>query len=231
MKNSVSRLLIAGSSCKVELDDLLPVEWQANSGDSTRSAFLIRLFDLTVSLVALAIVAPVMLLSALAIAIESGFRGPIFYRQKRVGCGGRTFSVIKFRSMVIDAEKNGAQWAAVGDSRITRVGGFLRKTRIDELPQFINVLQGDMSVVGPRPERPEFIRELEQQIPHYNLRHQIKPGITGWAQVHYPYGASIEDARKKLAYDLFYLRHGSLALDLLVALKTVRVCLVGAGAR
>lgn len=231
MKKPVSQLIISGTTCKLELDSLNTADWHQDLGYHKRLPFFTRLFDISVSLIVLLLTAPIMLLSALAIVVESGFRGPVFYRQTRVGYRGETFSLIKFRSMTTDAEKNGAQWAATNDSRITRIGGFLRKTRIDELPQFLNVLQGDMSVVGPRPERPEFTSELENHIPHYDMRHQVKPGITGWAQVHYPYGASVEDTKNKLEYDLFYLKHSHLLLDILVAFKTVRVCLVGAGAR
>jgi exopolysaccharide biosynthesis polyprenyl glycosylphosphotransferase len=172
---------------------------------------------------------PVMLLAAVAIYLESGL--PIIYRQERVGRGGRTFMCLKFRSMRADAEKDGvARWAAAGDSRITRVGRIMRKTRIDELPQLINVLRGDMSLVGPRPERPCFVSKLKEQIRFYDVRHSVKPGLTGWAQVRYSYGASVEDASKKLEYDLYYVKNHSLFLDVLILVETVRVILFREGA-
>jgi exopolysaccharide biosynthesis polyprenyl glycosylphosphotransferase len=170
-----------------------------------------------------------MVLAAIAIVLESGF--PIFYRQERVGRGGKTFTVWKFRSMRTDAEADGqARWAVAGDSRITRVGRFLRKTRIDEMPQLFNVLKGDMSLVGPRPERPTFVADLAKEIPFYNARHSVKPGVTGWAQVRFTYGASIEDAKKKLEYDLYYVKNHSLVLDILILIETVRVVLFQEGA-
>jgi exopolysaccharide biosynthesis polyprenyl glycosylphosphotransferase len=165
----------------------------------------------------------------LAVALDS--RGPVFYRQERVGRGGRVFGLWKFRSMRVDAEANGAVWAKQNDDRVTRVGRFIRKTRMDELPQLINVLQGDMSFVGPRPERPVFVTQLKEQIPFYGLREAVKPGITGWAQIRYPYGASVEDARNKLELDLYYIKNGSLFLDLAILFHTVRHVLMGRGAR
>jgi lipopolysaccharide/colanic/teichoic acid biosynthesis glycosyltransferase len=157
--------------------------------------------------------------------------GPIFYRQKRVGQDSRIFEVIKFRTMVPDAEKDGAQWAHEKDKRITRIGSFLRKTRLDELPQLWNVLRGQMSFIGPRPERPEFAfsNELLSQIPFYQIRHTIKPGLTGWAQIKYPYGASIKDTLQKLQYDLFYIKNRSFVLDLAIILKTTKIILSGGG--
>jgi len=188
-----------------------------------------RFVDVTASLVLLAVGLPVMVLAAIAIVLESGF--PIFYRQERVGRGGKTFTVWKFRSMRTDAEADGqARWAVAGDSRITRVGRFLRKTRIDEMPQLFNVLKGDMSLVGPRPERPTFVADLAKEIPFYNARHSVKPGVTGWAQVRFTYGASIEDAKKKLEYDLYYVKNHSLVLDILILIETVRVVLFQEGA-
>lgn len=190
-----------------------------------------RLFDIAVSLALLILAAPLMLLTALVILIESRGRGPVFYSQERVG-RGRIFRVLKFRSMRVDAEKNGvAQWARKDDDRITTVGRFIRKTRIDELPQLFNVLKGDMSFVGPRPERPQFVQELARQIPYFELRHHVKPGITGWAQVCYPYGASVEDAREKLQYDLYYLKNYSLFLDLMIIVQTLQVVIWGKGSR
>lgn len=188
-----------------------------------------RFLDIFLSLILLLFLAP--LLIAVAIIIKLDSPGTIFYQQKRVGLNGKVFSVIKFRTMVSDAEKDGARWASKNDDRITRLGRFLRRSRIDEIPQAFNVLSGSMSFVGPRPERPEFIVELEKHIPHYNDRHAVKPGITGWAQVEYTYGASIDDAREKLKYDLYYIKNFSLALDFIILLKTVRVTLFGIGSR
>jgi sugar transferase (PEP-CTERM system associated) len=189
-----------------------------------------RTFDLVVALALLALTAPIMLLAAIAIALGSGF--PIIYRQERVGARGEPFMLLKFRSMVCDAEANGeAQWAAVNDARVTRVGRFLRRTRIDELPQLVNVLKGEMSFVGPRPERPCFVAKLTEQIPFYGVRHSVQPGITGWAQVRCAYGASVEDAVRKLQYDLYYVKNHTFFLDLLILLETVRVVLFGEGAR
>lgn len=170
---------------------------------------------------------PILLLGALAVKIESA--GPIVFKQIRVGQNGHHFTVYKLRSMCADAEKSGAKWTEIGDTRVTRVGKFIRVTRIDELPQLINVLRGDMSFIGPRPERPEFMTELEEAIPFYNLRHILRPGITGWAQVMYRYGASVEDAAQKLQYELYYIKNYSIMLDLSITLKTVRVVLFGQG--
>jgi sugar transferase (PEP-CTERM system associated) len=188
-----------------------------------------RLIDVTAAALLLLVTVPVFLVTALAIKLES--RGPIFYRQARVGRRGDVFQVYKFRSMRPDAERNGAVWARSNDDRVTRVGRFIRKVRIDELPQLINVLNGDMSFVGPRPERPEFVQELARAIPYYDLRHYVKPGITGWAQVCYPYGASIKDAREKLQFDLYYIKNYSVFLDITILLQTVQVILWGKGAR
>lgn len=188
-----------------------------------------RSFDIAASMILLCVTLPIMLLAALAIAIESP--GPIIYRQERVGRGGRTFNVMKFRSMYSDAEADGKpRWAKANDSRITRVGKFARRTRIDELPQIFNVLNGDMSFVGPRPERPYFVAQLSQQIPFYAARHSVKPGITGWAQVKYKYGNTIDDAVHKLQYDLYYVKNHSLFLDILILFKTVSVVFSGEGA-
>ena len=173
---------------------------------------------------------PMMLVASLLIFLEGG--GPILYRQERVGLHGRTFSVIKFRSMRNDAEKDGTpRWASAGDARVTRVGKFMRKMRIDELPQLFCVLKGDMSLVGPRPERPFFVDRLTQQIPYYAVRHSVKPGLTGWAQVRYHYGASVEDTAQKLQYDLYYVKNNSWFLDLVVLFETVGVVLTGKGAQ
>ncbi len=189
-----------------------------------------RLFDVGSSSLLLVLAMPLMVLTALAIVLESP--GPVFYRQERVGEGGQPFRVIKFRSMRTDAERDGvARWATADDQRVTRVGRWIRKLRIDELPQVINVLRGEMSFVGPRPERPTFVEQLQREIPYYGLRHSVKPGITGWAQLRYAYGASVKDAEEKLKYDLYYVKHQSFMFDLLVLLQTVEVVLFGKGAR
>lgn len=188
-----------------------------------------RGLDILVSAAMLLFTLPLLLVTALAIRLESP--GPVFYRQTRVGRHGKLFQVIKFRSMRNDAEKNGAQWAGQNDARITRVGAFIRKTRIDEIPQALNILFGEMSFVGPRPERPEFTSLLAEEIPHYDDRHRVKPGLTGWAQINYPYGASVEDSRQKLTYDLYYMKHYSFMLDLFIIIRTVRVAIKGVGAR
>lgn len=190
-----------------------------------------RALDLVASLSLLAVAWPFMLLTMIAILIESGLKAPILYKQIRVGEKGQPFPVMKFRSMRTDAEKDGAQWATENDERITRVGQFIRKCRIDELPQIFNVLKGDMSFVGPRPERPEFVEGFEERIPFYAERHRVKPGITGWAQLCYPYGANEEDTINKLSYDLYYVKNISLFLDLSIILGTVEVILWGRGAR
>lgn len=188
-----------------------------------------RFLDIVLSLCLLGFLIPLLVLTALAIKLDS--HGPVLYRQRRVGFGGKEFEVFKFRSMIANAEAGGPQYAAVKDKRITRVGSVIRKFRIDEIPQAINVLKGEMSFVGPRPERPEFVRELEKEIPLYHCRHLVKPGITGWAQVKYEYAASVEGARAKLRYDLYYIRHFSPFLDLLIVLMTIRVALFGLGSR
>jgi len=194
--------------------------------------FSARLLDLIVSLLMVAVSMPVMMLTALAIKLEDGWRAPVFYRQARVGLGGRSFDVLKFRSMCPDAERDGqAQWAQKSDPRITRVGAVIRTLRIDELPQILNVLRGHMSFVGPRPERPQFVTELAEKIPYYVLRHCVKPGITGWAQLCYPYGSSQEDAFEKLQYDLYYIKNNSLLFDLAILVQTAEVVFMGKGAR
>jgi len=191
-----------------------------------------RALDLAASFVVLAFALPVMLLTAIAIKVEEGWRAPVFYRQRRVGLLGREFELLKFRSMRTDAEKDGqARWAMKRDPRITRVGAFIRKTRIDELPQILNVLRGRMSFVGPRPERPEFVHELAERIPYYVERHCVKPGLTGWAQLCYSYGSSDRDALEKLQYDLYYIKNNTLLFDLAIVLQTVEVVCLGKGAR
>ena len=172
---------------------------------------------------------PLVILTAILIKIDS--RGPVFYRQERVGTNGHPFVLTKFRSMKIDAEKSGPVWANKGDERVTRVGRIIRKTRIDEIPQFWNILRGEMYFVGPRPERPHFVDQLAQEIPYYEQRHLIAPGLTGWAQINYPYGASVEDARQKLQYDLFYIKNHSLLLDAIILFETIKIILFGRGAQ
>lgn len=191
-----------------------------------------RVFDIGISMALLIVALPVIIAAVGAIWLESRGRGPILYRQMRVGENGRVFEVLKFRSMRPDAERAGeAVWAQAGDSRITRVGHILRRYRIDELPQIWNVLRGDMTFVGPRPERPEFVDRLAERFPAYVDRHQVKPGLTGWAQISYPYGASEADAFEKLKYDLYYVKNRSLLLDLTILLHTAEVVLWGRGAR
>ena len=172
---------------------------------------------------------PVMLITALLIKLDEGMKAPIFYAQERVGLDGQAFSILKFRSMRIDAEKNGAQMASENDDRTTKIGKFIRKYRVDELPQIYNVMRGDMGFVGPRPERPEFVQQLIKNIPYYNERHNVKPGLTGWAQLKYPYGATEEDSLEKLKYDLYYIKHRSFLLDLLILIRTVEIVLFGKG--
>jgi exopolysaccharide biosynthesis polyprenyl glycosylphosphotransferase len=188
-----------------------------------------RLVDILVSTGGLLIMLPLFLLIAALIKIDSS--GPAMYRQTRVGLRGRPFLIWKFRSMRQDAEKSGPQWAQADDPRISRVGRWLRKTRIDEFPQLINVLKGEMSLVGPRPERPVFVQDLRKIIPYYDLRHTVRPGITGWAQVKFRYGASEEDAHMKLQYDLYYVKRLSFALDMRILVQTTQVMLAGEGAR
>lgn len=190
-----------------------------------------RILDLSASLCLLLVSWPIMLFTALAILIESGLKAPILYRQVRVGENNRHFTVLKFRSMRTDAEKDGAQWAQENDDRVTRVGKFIRKYRIDELPQIFNVLKGNMSFVGPRPERPEFVEGFEKRIPFYAERHRVKPGVTGWAQLCYPYAADEQDTINKLQYDLYYVKNYTLFLDISIILGTVEVILWGRGAR
>jgi sugar transferase (PEP-CTERM system associated) len=189
-----------------------------------------RALDLSSGLVVLGLALPVMLLTALAIKLEEGWRAPVFYRQRRIGLGGRPFMLLKFRSMRTDAESDGrARWAQKRDPRVTRVGSFIRKTRIDELPQLLNVVCGEMSLVGPRPERPEFVQHLAERIPYYVERHCVKPGVTGWAQLCYPYGSSERDALEKLQYDLYYVKNKTLLFDIAILLQTVEIVLMGKG--
>ena len=217
---------------RVDIDALQP-SWFIFS-DGFRfgpiSELIKRASDIAISLGLLILVLPVLCCTMIAIKLEGS--GPVLYRQERVGVGGRRFVLLKFRSMRLDAEAAGMpQWAQRGDPRVTRVGAFIRKFRIDELPQLLNVVRGDMSIVGPRPERPYFVEMLAHQIPFYNERHAVRPGVTGWAQINYPYGASVEDAREKLAYDLYYLKKRSLLFDLLILIQTARVIFWPSGAR
>jgi sugar transferase (PEP-CTERM system associated) len=211
----------------------LSASWMVFSQGFAKNGFdklVKRAFDICVSATMLVAALPTMLLAALAIWLETG--RPILYRQKRIGESGRAFEILKFRSMRVDAEKDGvARWAQMNDDRVTRVGKFIRATRIDELPQLINVLYGEMSFVGPRPERPPFVSALSKKVPYYASRHSVKPGITGWAQVRYPYGSSVDDAVSKLQFDLYYVKNHSLFLDLLILAQTAHVVLFGRGAR
>lgn len=219
-------------ACQIRVDSLQP-SWLI-FGDGFDQGFFRhwckKTFDLLVSVCVLIVASPLLLLTALCIFLED--RGPVFYRQERVGKNGQTFMVLKFRSMRVDAEKAGApQWAAAKDPRVTRVGRIIRTLRIDEFPQILNVLAGDMSFVGPRPERPYFVERLAAEIPYYDVRHSIKPGITGMAQVRYQYGSSVEDAVQKMQYDLYYVKNNSLFLDLLILIDTLQVVILGKGSR
>lgn len=210
----------------------LAADWKLADKDKFRKfdEIVRRAFDIIISLSLLIFTAPLLIIVMISIKLDS--KGGIFYAQERVGANGAVFRLLKFRSMVADAEPGGiAVWADKRDARVTRVGHFLRVTRIDEIPQVLNVLRGDMAFVGPRPERPTFVKQLAEAIPHYNQRSLVKPGITGWAQVSYPYGASVEDARMKLAYDFYYIERRSLFLDLLILIATVRVVLFQEGSR
>lgn len=222
------------SFCERELGKvditLLQPSWMLYSDGfnySKRRLLAKRIFDLALASLFFIFLWPFMLLTALAVKIESP--GAVIYHQVRVGLNGKTFRIYKFRSMRQDAEKHGAMWAQKNDSRVTRVGAFIRNTRLDELPQLYNVLAGSMSFVGPRPERPEFVRDLAQQIPFYETRHKVKPGLMGWAQLKYPYGASVEDAKNKLQYDLYYTKNHSFLMDMLIMIQTVEIILLGKG--
>jgi sugar transferase (PEP-CTERM system associated) len=215
---------------KIWIEGLEPEWWIYSSGfvPTRPCRFLKHAIDVTGAIALLLIVWPLLILSAIAIKLTS--EGPVFYRQERVGLHGRAFMVLKFRSMYVDAEaQSGPQWAAENDHRVTPLGAVLRKFRIDELPQLFNVLRGDMSFVGPRPERPYFVEMLKRDIPYYDVRHYVRPGITGWAQVKHPYGASVADSYQKLQYDLYYQKHMSLLLDLTIVFKTLRVVIAGRG--
>ncbi len=219
---------------KLPLDIMRP-DWLIYSDGFEGGAFRDtskRLFDVAASTFILLITWPFMLFAIIAIKLEDGKDAPIFYGQTRVGYLGKDFEVLKFRSMSVNAEKDGvAQWATKNDSRVTKIGALMRKTRIDELPQILNVFRGDMSFVGPRPERPHFVSELSKEIPYYQERHAVKPGITGWAQVCYPYGASLDDSVQKQEYDLYYIKNRTIFLDMLILCQTAEVVLFGKGAR
>lgn len=209
--------------------DHMDAGWLEGIGEGRGAATLRRVADVAIALAILAVAAPILVLAAGAVRLSSA--GPVLYRQVRVGLGGRQFVLLKFRSMFVDAEAHGPAWAAAHDPRVTPVGRVLRRMRIDELPQLLNVLRGEMGIVGPRPERPHFVAQLDAAIPFHAARTRVKPGITGWAQVNYPYGASVEDARQKLSYDLYYVKHRGVWLDLQILLATVRVILFQEGAR
>jgi len=213
--------------------ELVDVSWLVYGTGYRRGwwrALIKRTFDIAIATLLLVAALPLMAIVAVLIVLDSGM--PIIYRQTRVGYGGRPFTVLKFRSMTRDAENgNGAQWADINDPRVTRVGRLMRKWRIDELPQLVNVLRGEMSIVGPRPERPEFVTTLAEEHPLYTVRHSVNPGITGWAQVRYSYGASVEQSMRKLEYDLYYVKNHSLLLDVQILFETIRVVLLGEGGR
>lgn len=218
---------------KVDVDLLRP-SWMVYADGfriSAPRAFLKRTFDLVASATLMLVTWPLMLLTALCIKLESGWTTPIVYRQTRVGWQEEPFSVLKFRSMQYGDGDDEPNWTQPNDHRVTRVGRIIRKSRIDELPQLFNVMRGNMSFVGPRPERPGFVRQFEENIPYYSERHRVKPGITGWAQLCYPYGDSLADAKEKLQYDLYYLKNHSILLDLAILIQTVEVVLIGEGAR
>ena len=216
---------------RLPIDELKPSFLIFSSGFKRKPVIMVlkRIGDIIGALVGLTVLAPLMTLVAVGIKWDSP--GPVLYRQSRVGHHGYPYVLLKFRSMRIDAEVEGVQWADRRDVRVTKLGAWLRKLRLDELPQFINVLKGEMSLVGPRPERPHFVHELRNQIPYYDLRHTVRPGITGWAQISFQYAASLEDSHIKLQYDLYYVKNLSLWLDLKILFRTIRVVLQGSGAR
>ncbi|HET6890271.1 MAG TPA: TIGR03013 family XrtA/PEP-CTERM system glycosyltransferase [Pyrinomonadaceae bacterium] len=216
---------------RVSLNMIRP-SWLIFSGRGRQarlSGFLRNVVHRFAALIGAILSLPLVVVTAILIKLDS--RGPIFYRQERVGKNGQTFMLIKFRSMCVDAEKAGPVWARKGDDRATRLGRIIRKIRIDEIPQFWNILRGDMNFVGPRPERPHFVAQLAREIPYYEQRHLIAPGLTGWAQIKYPYGASLNDARQKLQYDLYYIKNQSLLLDAIILFETVKIILFGRGAQ
>ncbi|MCP9452169.1 MAG: TIGR03013 family PEP-CTERM/XrtA system glycosyltransferase [Nitrospira sp.] len=216
---------------RLSIDQLRPSALIFSTGFKRRlpTKILKRTVDLLVSSMGLLVLAP--LLCVIAILIKLDSPGPIFYRQMRVGLGGQPFMMWKFRSMYQEAERQGPRWAEKNDARVSRVGRILRKYRLDEIPQLYNIIRGEMSLVGPRPERPVFVNELRTIIPYYDIRHTVRPGLTGWAQTQYQYGASAEDAHIKLQYDLYYVKNMTLALDFRIMIETIRVVLLGEGAR
>ncbi|HEY2745809.1 MAG TPA: exopolysaccharide biosynthesis polyprenyl glycosylphosphotransferase, partial [Polyangia bacterium] len=216
---------------KIPVDLVKPGDLVFSDGFA-RPAWLLagrRLLSLMASVVLFMLAAPVLAMVAAIIKLDS--KGPVFYSQERVGVSGRTFRMLKFRTMRTDAEAAGVKWAQKNDPRVTRIGKWLRRFRIDELPQILNVVKGEMGIVGPRPERPEFVAKLRRQIPYYDLRTLVPPGITGWAQIRYPYAASLEEAREKLQYDLWYVKHLGVRLDLAILFHTAKVVIFGRGAR
>ena len=218
-------------SGRIPIDNLSPSYFIFQEGFSKSRALLVsrRIVSLSFAAGLLLLLFPLLILTAILIKIDSP--GTVFYTQKRVGNKGKVFDIVKFRSMRVDAEQNGRpQWAVRNDPRVTRVGKFIRATRLDELPQLINVLRGDLDIVGPRPERPKFVEELSKLIPYYSLRHTVKPGLTGWAQVMFHYSGTIEESKKKLQYDLFYIKNMSMKLDFLVLFRTIKIVLLGRGA-
>ncbi|MBK1665962.1 sugar transferase [Rhodospirillum rubrum] len=216
---------------RIDLDHLRPGWLIFSEGfrNSSRRMIAKRFFDVITALLLVILTLPVLVAAAIAVKLSSP--GPVFYRQERVGVNGKPFNLIKFRSMPIDAEKNGPVWGTVKDKRATGVGSLLRRTRIDEIPQVFNVLRGDMSFIGPRPERPVFVEELSRELDFYGERHAVRPGISGWAQINYPYGASVADAKQKLSYDLYYIKNGSLFLDIIILFQTFRVVLWPEGSK
>jgi sugar transferase (PEP-CTERM system associated) len=217
---------------KIPLKQLKPSWMVFSDGFKSLKSMRIleRLFDIILATVSVLILSPLFIITALAIKLDS--KGPVFYKQIRLGENEKEFEMYKFRSMRPEAESHtGPVWTSEDDDRITRVGNFIRQLRIDEIPQFINVLIGNMSFVGPRPERPYFVEKLSREIPYYNMRMVVKPGITGWAQINYPYGATTEDAMEKLKYDIYYIKHISPMLDVMIILWTFRIVLFGKGAR
>jgi sugar transferase (PEP-CTERM system associated) len=223
--------LFEEASGRLSIDSLKPSALIFSAGFCRRLRTMVskRLVDAVLSTVALVMLLPLIVLVAVLIKLDSP--GPVFYRQLRVGLRGVCYEILKFRSMHIDAEKEGARWASLNDARVTRTGRWMRRWRIDELPQLINVIKGDMSLVGPRPERPTYVQRLKESIPYYDLRHTVRQGITGWAQIRFRYAASEEDSHLKLQYDLYYVKNLSLSLDLRILLETIRVVLSGKGAR
>jgi exopolysaccharide biosynthesis polyprenyl glycosylphosphotransferase len=223
--------LYEDESGRLSIDHLKPSALIFSTGFRRRMVTMLfkRLFDLGVAITGLALLIPLFILLGILIKVDSS--GPVFYRQMRVGLRGRPYMIWKFRSMRHDAEKSGARWASAEDPRVSRVGRWLRKWRLDEIPQLINVLKGEMSLVGPRPERPVFVQELRNSIPYYDLRHTVRPGITGWAQTCFRYGASKEDSHIKLQYDLFYVKNLCLWLDMRILFNTTKVMFLGEGAR